>query len=234
MIAIEGLFKAFGRLPVLAGIDYTFRKGKVYALIGPNASGKTTLIKCILGLVTPDRGRVLFDGRPVAGASAYRSRIGYMPQISSFPDTMTVRQVIDMIVRIRQGTAAQPGEDAFGLAPFLSNRMSTLSGGTRQKVNADLALRFDAEVLILDEPTAGLDPLSAGMLKERIQRERSAGKLVIVTTHNIADIDELADEVVYLQSGTIRFSKTADELRAVSGNHSTDKGIRHFMRHENV
>lgn len=139
------------------------------AVVGPNGSGKTTLIKSILGLTTPDAGEVLLDGRPVRDGCAYRARIGYMPQEARFPENLSAREVIDLLKDLR-GRPADTDEElveAFGLEPEFDKPLRTLSGGNRQKVSAVLAFLFRPDVFILDEPTAGLDPVASAVLKDK-------------------------------------------------------------------
>src|SRR5690606_6473842 len=132
---------------------------------------KTTLIKTILGMVLPDSGKIAFDGKHIAGAFEYRKHIGYMPQIGRYPDHMNIGQIIKMVQTIRKSETPSDLDlyNAYKLEDMLHKPMRTLSGGTRQKVSAALAFMFNPKVLILDEPTAGLDPLASELLKEKIK-----------------------------------------------------------------
>ena len=171
MISIQNINKRFKKLQALDNINAEFNKGQVISLIGPNGSGKTTLIKSILGLVRPDNGLITFNTVPVSEDVAYRSNIGYMPQIGRYPDNMKIGQLFSMLKNLRS-TAKVLDEELyfkFKLDTLLDKSMRALSGGTRQKVSAALAFLFDPEVLILDEPTAGLDPLSSEILKEKMK-----------------------------------------------------------------
>ena len=174
MISIQHVNKKFRKLQALNDISATFKKGQVISLIGPNGSGKTTLIKSILGLVKPDNGTILFDGTPIQDSVAYRRQIGYMPQIGRYPDNMKIGQLFAMIRNLRKDVKEVDEElyYRFQLDTLLDKTMRSLSGGTRQKVSAALAFLFNADVLILDEPTAGLDPVSAEILKEKIIAEK--------------------------------------------------------------
>lgn len=215
MIEIKNLHKQFGKLEVLKGIDLAFnRPGTITAVLGPNGSGKTTLIKSILGMVIPDQGEIRVDGELVKDHFAYRARIDYLPQIARFPENLTVRELISMIKDIR-GNNSQEEKliELFDLAPHLGKRLSYLSGGTKQKVNLTLAFMYDSPYLILDEPTAGLDPIALIRLKDFIRQERQKGKTIIVTTHIISLVEELADEIVFLLEGNIYFRGTAQQLR---------------------
>jgi len=182
MIIASNVSKQFGKLKALNNVSVTCNKGECIALIGPNGSGKTTFIKSILGMVVPDSGFITFNGKNILHDWLYREYIGYMPQIGRYPDNMTIGQVLDMMKDIRKKKGIQYDEElinAFELQGLLGKRMRTLSGGTRQKVSACLAFLFNPEVLILDEPTAGLDPVSSEILKEKIITEKKNGKLIL-------------------------------------------------------
>ncbi len=215
MITISDLNKHFGRLEVLKSIKVDFHAGKSYAMIGPNGSGKTTLIKCILGMVVPDKGEIAVSGKSIANDWAYRKLIGYMPQIGRYPDQMKIGQIFDMIRDLRQDQDHMD-EDLireFKLDHMKDKRMHTLSGGTRQKVSASLAFLFDPPILILDEPTAGLDPIAVETLKEKIQSKKSKHKTFLIASHIMSDLDELSSHLVYLEEGRILFNDTIDLLK---------------------
>lgn len=236
MISVHQLKKNFGRLEVLRGITTFFEEGKTYALIGPNGSGKTTFIKCMLGMVLPSFGKIVVDGEDVSNHWRYREKIGYMPQIGRYPDNMRMGQLFDMMRNIRTGVTQTDEEliTAFGLKQLYDKRMHTLSGGTRQKVSAALAFLFNPPILFLDEPTAGLDPLSVEILKEKILRERQQGKLLIITSHIMNDLDELATEAVLLQDGLIKYNDTIDSLKDLTGESRLGKAIARFMNKMNA
>ncbi|RYY66231.1 MAG: ABC transporter ATP-binding protein [Chitinophagaceae bacterium] len=233
MIHINNISKRFRKLVALDAISTAFAAGQVVALVGPNGSGKTTLIKTILGLVRPDSGVVTFDGQPVAGDSAYRSRIGYMPQIGRYPDNMTIGQLFRMIRDLR-GSEARIDEELYyqyKLDTLCDKPMRGLSGGTRQKVSAALAFLFDPAVLILDEPTAGLDPLASEVLKKKILREKAKGKLILITSHVLSDLEEVTTDVLFLQDGRILFQETVGALQRLTGEQRLGKAVAHLMQH---
>ena len=233
MIRIEQLSKRFRKLQVLDNISASFETGQVVSLVGPNGSGKTTLIKCILGMVRPDRGRILVNGQAVNGDPGYRAQIGYMPQIGRYPDNMKIGQLFRMMQHIRNVPAAQTNWELyqqFGLEAMSRKSMRTLSGGTRQKVSAALAFLFDPPVLILDEPTAGLDPLSAEQLKARILAEKKKGKLILITSHILSDMDELTTHILYLQEGKLQFFKDMETLQEETGELRLGRAIARIMR----
>ena len=233
MIIASNVNKKFGKLSVLKDVSLTFNKGQAIALIGPNGSGKTTFIKSILGLVVPDSGFLTFNGKNIAHDWRYRAHIGYMPQIGRYPENMTIAQLIAMMKDIRRGEEDSLDEElieTFCLNEISSKRMRTLSGGTRQKVSAALAFLFRPDVLILDEPTAGLDPVATEQLKEKMRKEVLAGKLLLVTSHILNDLEEIITEVAYLQDGSLRFHKSWQQLQLDTGEKRLSKAIATVMQ----
>ena len=232
MIRAEAISKSFGKLNVLRNVSVRLDEGRVVAIIGPNGSGKTTFIKTLLGMVVPDSGTVLFDNQPIVKQHAYRSQIGYMPQIGHYPANLKIRQLFEMMIDVRKNAATKLDEDlvaAFQLKALFEKPLGTLSGGTKQKVSAALAFLFNPSVLILDEPTAGLDPLSSEILKEKIQKEHQKGKLILITSHVMSDLDELATDVLYLQDGSVQFYKTITELKLETGESKLGRVIAQLM-----
>lgn len=237
MISIHNIEKSFGRTKVLEQVSLELHKGQSIALIGPNGSGKTTLIKCLLGLAIPDSGDIRINDQSIKGAWEYRSCIGYMPQIGRYPDNITVLQLFDMIREIRRGTFERIDEDllkAFNVQSFGNKTMRSLSGGTRQKVSACLAFMFDPDILILDEPTAGLDPVSVEILKEKVIEEQRKGKLVLITSHILSDLEDLTEEVVFLNEGKLIFFKKVEELKRETGSGNLSKAIARIMEEQQL
>jgi Cu-processing system ATP-binding protein len=235
IIETNTLVKNFGKLKVLNGVNLKIEKSCCMAMIGPNASGKTTLIKSILGLVIPTSGSISFNGKPVLSEWEYRKHIGYMPQIGRYPDNMMIGQLFKMISELRNTSLKDCDTELiekFKIESIYSKRMGTLSGGTRQKISACLAFLFNPEVLILDEPTSGLDPVSNEILKEKILSERKKGKLVLITSHILSDLDELVDEILFMQDGNIRLKSTLEELRIETGEVKLSKAIAKVMGHQ--
>lgn len=231
MISISNLNKRFGRLKVLKDMDLTFNRGVSYAMMGPNGSGKTTLVKCILGLVVPDSGTIEVNGHDIKGRWSYRSDIGYMPQIGRYPDHMRIGQLFEMIQNIRKDKTDYDVElvRRFQLDQMMDKPMRTLSGGTRQKVSAALAFMFDPGIYILDEPTAGLDPLAVEALKEKIASERERGKLIIITSHILSDLDELTSHAIYLFEGKVFYNNKIDVLKTETGEEKFSSAIARLM-----
>lgn len=235
MIEVSNVTKRFGKLTALKDVSTTCNKGEVIALIGPNGCGKTTLIKSILGMVVPDEGDIWFDKKSIKKDWLYREHIGYMPQIGRYPENMSIAQVLDMLKDIRISPNQVIDEDLylnFKLGEILDKRMGTLSGGTRQKVSAQLAFMFNPKVLILDEPTAGLDPLATEILKDKISKEKD--KLILITSHILSDLDDVVTHVIYMQEGEIFFKKAIDQLKEDTGKKRLSEAIAHVMKAENT
>ncbi len=235
MIRIENINKRFRKLQVLNDISASFLPGQVVSLIGPNGSGKTTLIKCILGMVRPDNGKILVDNQLINGDPSYREKIGYMPQIGRYPDNMKIGQLFKMLQNIRHIGEEKLDKtlvNQFELEKIFEKPMRTLSGGTRQKVSAAIAFLFNPAILILDEPTAGLDPLSAEILKEKILAEKKKNKLILITSHILSDLDELTTHIMYMQEGKMQFFKDIETLQEETGELRLGKAIARIMKGE--
>ena len=235
MIEINNLHKRFGKVQVLEGVSLDIKEAGIFAILGPNGSGKTTLIKSILGMVIPQSGDIRINDMPVKGEWEYRENINYLPQIARFPENLSVFELIGMIKNLR-GKKANDKEliELFGLEPFMDKKLGNLSGGTKQKVNLVLTFMFDCPVLILDEPTTGLDPVSLIHLKEIIKKEKDAGKTVLITTHIMDFVETMADEIVFLLEGNIYFKGTVTELKKKSTRNDLEHAIATILTEENV
>lgn len=226
MIEINNLYKSFGKVEVLDNISLTIEDKGIFAILGPNGSGKTTLIKSILGMVIPQAGEIKINGNNIKGKWDYRKDIDYLPQIAQFPDNITVLELLRMIKNLR-GKKANDQEliELFKLEPFLDKKLGNLSGGTKQKVNLVLTFMFDSPILILDEPTTGLDPVSLIHLKDLLRQEKAAGKTILITTHIMDFVEAMADEIVFLLEGDIYFRGTVDDLKKKSSRNDLEHAI---------
>lgn len=214
MIEIRDLKKVFGKAEVLKGIDLSIESGKVTAIVGPNGSGKTTLIKSILGLVKPTSGIIEVDGENIHNNFNYRNKIGYMPQIARYPENLTANELLSLVKELRSNADTGSSElmKSFKLSDEVEKPFKNLSGGTKQKVSAVIAFAFDPKIYFLDEPTAGLDPVSSSFFKDLVLKEKQNKKTIVLTSHIMSEVQELADEIVFLLEGEIKFKGTIESL----------------------
>lgn len=214
MIQIHNLKKAFGAHQVLKGLDLTIPAGQATGIVGPNGAGKTTLIKTMLGLVKADSGDITINNIRLNGNFEYRRDIGYMPQQARYPEQMTVKDLLGFLQDLRGEDPVYLEEliEEFDLKKELQKSLRVLSGGNRQKVGATIAMMFDPSVLFFDEPTAGLDPRSSYIFKERIQKEKESGKTVLITSHIMSELEQLVDHVIFILEGEIKYYGRIDDL----------------------
>jgi Cu-processing system ATP-binding protein len=235
MVIIEDLHKKFGKNQVLSGVDLTINEGGIFAVLGPNGSGKTTLIKAVLGMVIPNKGNITVLGANIKKNSDYRHKIDYLPQIANFPSNLRVKELIKMIKDLRKPT----NEDEhliqlFKLEPFLDKKLGNLSGGTKQKVNLVLTFMFDSPLIILDEPTTGLDPISLIRLKDLIKTEKAKGKTILITSHIMSFVEEVSDEIVFILEGKIYFKGTIQKLKTKTNQPDFEHAIASILTENHV
>ncbi|MBW7952758.1 MAG: ABC transporter ATP-binding protein [Chitinophagaceae bacterium] len=232
MISIKNISKNFGKLKAIDNLNLELNKGECIALIGPNGCGKTTFIKSILGMVLPESGEILFDGKSIKNDNDYRNYIGYMPQIGRYPENMTIGQIVNMIQGIRNTQEALDKTlyEQYAIEKMLDKKMRTLSGGTTQKVSAVLAFMFQSKVLILDEPTAGLDPISSEILKEKIIDAKNKGKLILITSHLLSELEDLVTQVIFMQEGKLILHENVNDLKQKTGEQTIAKSIIQLLK----
>jgi ABC-2 type transport system ATP-binding protein len=214
-ISISGLVKRFGPTKALDGLDLEVRTGEVHGFLGPNGAGKTTTLRILLGLLRADAGTArLLGGDPWRDATALHRRLAYVPGDVTLWPTLSGGEVIDLLGRLRGGL--DPRRRAELLARFdldPRKKARTYSKGNRQKVALIAALASDVELLLLDEPTAGLDPLMEAAFREVIDDERHGGRTVLLSSHILAEVEALCDRVSIIRAGRIVESGTLAELR---------------------
>ncbi len=235
MVTIENLHKKFGKNQVLSGVDLSISEGGIFAVLGPNGSGKTTLIKSVLGMVIPNKGKITVLGENIKKNSEYRHKIDYLPQIANFPSNLRVKELIKMIKDLRKPT----NEDErliqlFKLEPFLDKKLGNLSGGTKQKVNLVLTFMFDSPLIILDEPTTGLDPISLIRLKDLLQAEKAKGKTILITSHIMSFVEEISDEIVFILEGKIYFKGSIQKLKTKTNQPDFEHAIASILSDNDV
>jgi ABC-2 type transport system ATP-binding protein len=214
-ISISGLVKTFGPTRALDGLDLSVRTGEVHGFLGPNGAGKTTTIRILLGLLRATAGQAeLLGGDPWRDATALHRRLAYVPGDVTLWPNLSGGEVIDLLGRLRGGLDPKRRADLlerFDLDPRKKAR--TYSKGNRQKVALIAALASDVELLLLDEPTAGLDPLMEASFREVIADERHGGRTVLLSSHILAEVEALCDRVSIIRAGRIVESGTLAELR---------------------
>ncbi len=210
---LESVVKRYGRTEAVRGLDLTLRRGEVVALLGPNGAGKTTAVRLLLGLISPDAGRVRVLGQDPRAARA-RIRIGAMLQVARVPEMLLVREHIELFRSYYPHPlpAAEVVRRA-GLEGIESRRLGELSGGQRQRVLFGLALCGDPDLVFLDEPSVGMDLPSRRRLWDEVRGLAAAGKSVLLTTHYLEEADALAHRVVVLEKGRLLCEGTPAEIR---------------------
>ena len=234
VVDIKNIHKSFKQNYVLKGVDLSIDQGGIWAVLGPNASGKTTLIKTILGMVLPDKGHITINGDNILGKWEYKKSINYLPQIARFPDNLTISELFNMIEELRNSAGnLQPLINRFDIEPHLKTKLSNLSGGTKQKVNLALALMYDNPIYILDEPTAGLDPLALIELKDILFQLKEENRIVIITTHIMSLVEELADNIIFLLEGDVHFNGSPKELKNKYSGTNLERSIAKMLNENN-
>jgi ABC-2 type transport system ATP-binding protein len=222
-IEVRGLRKSFGRTRALDGLDLTVRGGEVHAFLGPNGAGKTTTIRILLGLLNKDGGEAtLLGGDPWRDATTLHTRLAYVPGDVTLWPGLTGGEIIDLLARLRGlRSAVDPKRrqaliDRFALDP--TKKARAYSKGNRQKVALIAALASDAELLLLDEPTAGLDPLMEAAFRECVNDERHGGRTVLLSSHILSEAEALSDRVTIIRDGRAVETGTLAEMRHLTRN----------------
>ena len=233
MIEFKDVHKKYGKLEVLKGVSFTIKDGGIFAILGPNGSGKTTSMKSFLCMVIPTKGDIFFNGKSIKNQWAYREQISYLPQIANFPSNLKVKELIAMIKNIKKLPCHdQELIELFGLQKHLNKSLGNLSGGTKQKVNLVLTFMVDVPVLVLDEPTSGLDPIAILALKKLILREKEKGKTILITSHILSFIEELSDEILFILEGNIYFRGTPQQLLETTQKNNFQEAIAELLKNE--
>jgi beta-exotoxin I transport system ATP-binding protein len=214
-LRITGLVKDYGQVHAVRGIDLEVRHAEVFGFLGPNGAGKTTTIRCILDLLRPTAGRIeVFGLDPRRHGVAVRRRIAYVPGELRLPERQTGHQLVAAIARLRGGLAAgRERELAERLGLDLGRRLRDLSSGNRRKVALLLAFAADADLLVLDEPTNGLDPLIQHEFLRLVREARDAGTTIFLSSHVLSEVQRAADRVAVVRAGKIVAQGTVEELR---------------------
>ena len=212
--SLDGVSKAYGPVKALKNVQFSVRAGELVALLGPNGAGKTTAVKLLLGLASPNAGRVsVFGGNPVQ--PEVRMRTGAMLQVAKVPETLRVREHLDLFSSYYLKPLPMADTLAIaGLEEIKNRKFGELSGGQRQRVLFALALCGDPDILVLDEPSVGMDVESRRALWEQIRKLVARGKTILLTTHYLPEADALADRVVVINKGEIIAEGTPAEIKS--------------------
>ena len=214
-IRASGLTKTFGRTRALDGLDLDVPQGEVHGFLGPNGAGKTTTLRILLGLLRADAGTVrLLGGDPWRQAVELHRRLAYVPGDVTFWPDLTGGEIVDLLGRLRGGVDRRRRDDLverFDLDP--GRKARAYSKGNRQKIALVAALACDVELLLLDEPTAGLDPLMEVQFRECIREERRRGRSILLSSHILAEVEALCDRVTIIRDGSVVERGTLAELR---------------------
>jgi ABC-2 type transport system ATP-binding protein len=217
-VALSGLVKRYGGVTAVDGLDLTIRPGEVVALLGPNGAGKSTTIDMLLGLARPDGGTARLFGVPPAEAIA-AGKVGALLQSGGLLPDLTVREIVELSAALYAGHRAVPGVLArAGLTDLAGRRVAKLSGGQQQRVRFAMALVADPELIVLDEPTTGLDVEARRTFWAAMREESGHGRTVLFATHYLEEADAFADRIVFVRAGRVVADGTAAQIKAqVSG-----------------
>ena len=215
VLRVSGLTKDYGALHAVQGIDFVVGRGEIVGFLGPNGAGKSTTIRCILDLLRPTAGRIeVFGMDPRRNGVEIRSRLTYLPGELRLPERMTGSQLVASIGRIRGILDEKRRDDlAARLKVDLERQNRQLSSGNRRKLALLLAFLWPAELIVLDEPTTGLDPLMQHEFLCLVREARAAGATVFLSSHVLSEVQRAADRVVVLRSGKVVSQGTVEELR---------------------
>ena len=222
---VRSIAKAYDRRAVLHDVSLGVHRGEVVGLLGPNGAGKTTCFYSVMGLVKPDSGRIFLDGEDITDLPMYRRAIlglGYLPQETSIFRGLTVEQNILAVLEVSEPDSAARGErlerllDEFGLGPLRDSPAMALSGGERRRCEIARALAADPSIMLLDEPFAGIDPISIADIRELVRELRQRGIGVLITDHNVRETLDIVDRACIIYDGQVLFQGTPEALVADS------------------
>lgn len=212
LVRCNDLSKNYGSITALDNISFTLESGKIVGLLGPNGSGKTTLIKLLNGLLTPSKGEILIDGQKVGVET--KKLVAYLPDNSYLNSWMTVKQIVAYFADFYEDFRPEVAYEMLARLDIAPDRkLKTLSKGNKEKVCLILVMSRNARLYVLDEPIAGVDPAARDYVISTIINNYNPQATVIISTHLIADIEQILDEVIFLKNGHLVLQKTVDEIR---------------------
>ncbi len=218
-LTVRGLCKSFGNTKALSDVSFAARSGSPLGLLGRNGAGKTTAMRIIMDVFRPDSGEVLLDGRPIAEAGL---RMGYLPEERGLYRSSTVIEQLVYFARLRGMSKSDAVKavdgwlERLGMSEYRNRKVETLSKGNQQRIQLALALINDPDVVILDEPFSGLDPVNAMQLRQIVAEVASKDKLVIFSSHQMSAVEDFCDDIVILKKGEVVLDDMLSDLRARS------------------
>src|SRR6476661_6343609 len=226
MLRVEDLSKRYGSVVALDGATFTARPGRIVGFLGPNGAGKTTTMRCIFGLAGADRGTITWADRPIERAT--RLRFGYMPEQRGLYPRMKVADQLAYFGQLHGMTARDSRSaagrwlDGLGLADRAASKLETLSHGNQQRVQLGAALVHDPELLVLDEPFSGLDPIGIDTMTEVLRERAAQGVGVVFSSHQLDLVEDVCEDVVIISRGRVVASGGIDDLKSASGRRHLD------------
>lgn len=228
LIVCRGLSKRYGGVRALDQVELTVGEGKIVGLLGPNGSGKTTLIKLLCGLLQPTEGDLQIAG--MSPGPATKARVSYLPDQMYFPDWMKVKDLLELFVDFYADFSRErAGQMLDSLGIQESQRVKTMSKGTKEKMQLVLVMSRDARLYLLDEPIAGVDPAAREFILNTILRNYNEKGTVLISTHLIGDVEQVLDEAIFLKAGRVIRHEAVDTIREQEGM-SVDALFREIFR----
>ena len=228
ILECKGLSKRFGRIQALEDINLSIEPGRVVGLLGPNGSGKTTLIKLANGLLTPTTGEILIDGK--APGKESKALVSYLSDKEYLPDWMSAKQLMDFFADFYADFDRERAKEMLArLSIDETMRIKQMSKGTREKVQLILVMSRQAKLYLLDEPIGGVDPATRDYILDTIIRNYNPEAAVVISTHLIADVEQVLDEVIFIQNGQILLQSDVDSIREEKGK-SVDQYFREVFK----
>ena len=221
MIDIINVKKSYGRVEAVKNLSFSLDRGEIYGLLGPNGAGKSTTIRMIMNIIKPDSGKILFDGREIIESD--KDRIGYMPEERGLYKKVAVDELLVFLAELKGCPAAKSMKEMdvylkrFGLIEWKKNMTDDLSKGMSQKIQFISTILHDPDIIILDEPFSGLDPVSADQMSGMIAELREKGKTIIFSTHIMAHAEQICNKICILNKGTVRTAGTLSEVKSKHG-----------------
>ena len=225
ILAVRNVVKTFGEVRAVDGVSFAVRRGTITGLLGRNGAGKTSTIRMITGILLPDEGEISWLGGAASG-SAFRDRIGYLPEERGLYKQMKLIELLLFLAEIKgyRGSAVRPRIDhwleRFELAEKRNSKIEELSKGNQQKVQLIATLLHDPDLIILDEPQSGLDPVNMILVRDLLNELRQEGKTILLSTHMMGEAERMVDEIVLIHRGKVVLEGTLDEVRSSFGNNT--------------